>query len=258
MLFSLPLCHTEVASIPLTFTERVRDYTSLPLPLFLRRSRLLFPFSEGLRNIPPSFVPFWTVVKPVLFCAFLHLAGLTLTYIRPANMEQPLLRPTSFQEDLSGHISVLLGRPSLLSPPPPSLTFAFLRKRAGAGSIHAPSFSSSPFVLCCHFFQHIPHVDSCLIIKDQCVQMRPFYAQIAGLTHHCPCRPSHLLPHRNFLNFASSTLLFVRGAIVQSKLLLPSTEWPWWKVSRPHASINKDKEVVHFWPRCSCHLSPQF
>ena len=102
-----PLCHTEVASIPLAFTERVRDYASLSLPFFLRRC-LLLPLSEGLWNLSPYCVPFLTVVKPVLLCAFLHLASLTLTDIRPANIEWSLLRPTSFQEDLSGHITMLL------------------------------------------------------------------------------------------------------------------------------------------------------
>ena len=71
VLFGLPLLHTEVASTPLTFTEKVRHYSSVPLPFFLRRSRFLLPLSDGLRNLPPDFVPFWTVVKPVLFCAFL-------------------------------------------------------------------------------------------------------------------------------------------------------------------------------------------
>ena len=58
VLLGLPLCHTEVASVPLAFTESVQDYASLRFPLFLRRSRLLLPLSEGLRNIPPNCVPF--------------------------------------------------------------------------------------------------------------------------------------------------------------------------------------------------------
>ena len=98
-----------MAPVSLIFTERVRDFSSLPLPLFLRCSRLLLQLSEGHRNIPPDFVTPRTVVKPMLFCAFLHLASLTLTYIRPANIEQSLLRPTSFQEDLSWHITMLFG-----------------------------------------------------------------------------------------------------------------------------------------------------
>ena len=86
------------------------------------------------RNLPPDFMPLWTVVNPVLFCAFLQLAGLTLTYIRLANIEQSPLRPTTFQEDLSGHITMLF---TVQSP------FAFFRKRARAGSSHAHSFNSS-------------------------------------------------------------------------------------------------------------------
>ena len=94
VLLGLPLCHTEVTSIPLAFTERVRDYASSPLPLFLRRSRLLLPRSEGLWKISPSCLPFQTVAKLVLLCAFLHL-----TDIRPANIEWSILRPSSFQEN---------------------------------------------------------------------------------------------------------------------------------------------------------------
>ena len=85
--FRFPNLHSEVSSVPLAFADRVRDRASLPLPLFLRRSRLLLPLSEGLRNFPPDFVAFWTVVQPVPFCAFLQLACLTLTNIRPANIE---------------------------------------------------------------------------------------------------------------------------------------------------------------------------
>ena len=109
-----------------------------------------------------------------------QLAGLTLTYIRPANIEQVLFVQSS-------------------------LTF------------FAPSFNSSYSCFAAHFFQytdggrlyqdlsnifrtHIPHVNFCLITEDQCVPVRPFHTQIKGLTHHCSCRSSHLSPHLNFLN----------------------------------------------------------
>ena len=109
-------------------------------------------------------------------------------------------------------------------------SLSFLHKRAGACSIHTPSFRSSYSCFAAHFFQytdraplhqhffnvswaHKPHVNSCLIAENQCVPMRPFSTQITGLTHHCPCRFSHLSPHLNCLNFASSTLFFVHAAI---------------------------------------------
>ena len=94
VLLGLPLLHAEVTPVPLAFTERVSDCTSLPFPFFLRRFRLLLPLPEGFRNIPPYREPFRTVVKPILLCAFLHLTRLTLTDIRLANIEQCLLRPT--------------------------------------------------------------------------------------------------------------------------------------------------------------------
>ena len=67
----------------------------------------MLPLSECLQNLPSDFVPFWTVVKPVLFCAFLLVTGLTLAYIRPANVEESLLHPASFQNQFSGNLSVL-------------------------------------------------------------------------------------------------------------------------------------------------------
>ena len=51
VLFGLPNLHREISSVPLAFTERVHNNTSLPLPFFLRRSRILLPLSEGLRNL---------------------------------------------------------------------------------------------------------------------------------------------------------------------------------------------------------------
>ena len=111
VLLRLPHLHSEVTSIPLAFTERVRDFSSLPLPFFLRRFRLLLPFPEGFRNTSPHCVPFRTVVKPVLPCAFLHLASFTLTVIRPIQSRKSFFCvqtvQTSFQKDLPGHIAML-------------------------------------------------------------------------------------------------------------------------------------------------------
>ena len=107
LLLRLPFFHAEVTSVPLAFTQRMRHTASLPFPLVLRHLRLLLPFPDGLWDLLPHCVPFRTVVKPVLFCAFLQLAGLSFTNIRPSNVEKSLLRPTSFQEDLPGHIAML-------------------------------------------------------------------------------------------------------------------------------------------------------
>ena len=145
----------------MAFTERVRDDTSLQLPLFLRSSRFHFLKASG------------TVVKPVLFSAFLHVASLTLTDIRPANIEESLLRPSSFQRKSSwSHYDAFRSNP-------PSF---FKQELASPGSIHVPSFNSSYPCFAAHFFQytdralgtsiffnvswahtHTPHVNSCLI-----------------------------------------------------------------------------------------------
>ena len=87
VLFGLPLCHAEVACIPLAFTEKARGYASLPLPFFLRRSRLLLTLSEKTPEFPASLRAIPDSGKA---CASLCLppsASLTLTDIRPANVE---------------------------------------------------------------------------------------------------------------------------------------------------------------------------
>ena len=89
---------------------------------------------------------------------------------------------------------------------------------------------------------------------------RQFFTQIAGLTHHCSCKSSHLFLHLNFLNLPLPRF-FVRDAIFQSKLLLPSTEWPRWKVPPQHQGVcfhERGQGGRTLFACCSCHLSPQF
>ena len=107
VLLELALLHTEIPSVPLAFTDKMRDNTSLPLPLFLRSPLFLLQLSESLWDLLLIPLPFWTVVEPVLFSMFFRLPSLTLTGIRPANIEQSLLRSSSFQEKLSGRIEML-------------------------------------------------------------------------------------------------------------------------------------------------------
>ena len=81
MLLGLPLFLTEMTLVPLAFTERVRHNTHLPFPL-LEISRFLLSLSESPWDLPSDLVPFWPMTKPVLFCAFLFVTGLTFTFIR--------------------------------------------------------------------------------------------------------------------------------------------------------------------------------
>ena len=71
VLLRLPLSHTEVTPVPLTFTERMHNNTPLPLPILLWNFRFLLPLSEGLLNPPFDLVSFWTMIESV--CAFLYL-----------------------------------------------------------------------------------------------------------------------------------------------------------------------------------------
>ena len=124
---------------------------------------------------------------------------------------------------------------------PPSLSFAMELVRAilPLSALHTRALlPTSSNILIGPLHQHLfnvswahkPHINSCLIAENQCVPIRPFFSQITGLTHHCLWRSSHLSPHLNCLNFASSTLFLVHAAIFRSNLLLPSTEWPRWEV----------------------------
>ena len=187
------------AFIPLAFTERVRADTSLPLPHFPRRSPFLLPCPEG----------------PERFHAILHVASLTLTFVRPACVE------VSFIAKLFGPLS-----PRIL----PQESWSWF----GLGLFI--------FMLCCPllpidcsdllqeqflhiFWSNISHFDVSVAFENQCVPMRPLDTQITGLAHHCSCRSSHLSPHLDFLSLPHPRY-FVHDAFFQSKLLLPSTEWP--------------------------------
>ena len=87
VLLRLLLSHTEVSRI-FALAEWMRYNISLGhFHYFFKRCRLLLPFSENLWNLSSDFVTFWAVAEPVLFCAFLFLASLTLTDIRPINIE---------------------------------------------------------------------------------------------------------------------------------------------------------------------------
>ena len=81
MLFRLQLFPTEMIPVPLAFTERMRNNASLPLPLLLRSSRFVLPLSESLWDLTSDLVPFWAMVEPELFCAFLFVTCLALTFI---------------------------------------------------------------------------------------------------------------------------------------------------------------------------------
>ena len=139
----------------------------------------------------------------MLFCAFLLLASLTLTDVRPSSIEEPFLRATSIQKDLPGRCFSV------------QLSLTFFRKRARPGSSHAPSYNSSYSCSAAHFFQYTDralctsifltsfghtNLKFCVIAENQCVPVKPFYAQITGLTQHCSCRPCHLLPRLNCSN----------------------------------------------------------
>ena len=176
--------HAEVAPVPLAFTERMRNKSPLSLPLSLGSFRFLLPLSESPWNLPSDFVPFWAMMKPVLFCAFLIETSLTFTVDRPANVEKSLLHPATFQHQFSGHVSTLFSPISLC-----------LLSQQGQSRLQPDTLLQ--------FFIHalLPTSSSGLswpaagavALKYQGMPMRPLCPD-HGLAQHCSCRSSYLLP----------------------------------------------------------------
>ena len=169
------------------------------------------------------------MVEPVLFCAFFFVTGLTLTFVRPTNVEESFLHPTSFQYQFSGHVSMSF------SPP-------FLRLLAQQGQSRLQPNSLLHFfffMLCCPLLP----VDSPVLLQ------KTFSSHLHGKHISCQffCRlrisrcVSHitapagplLCPHLNFSNLLHSRFFLFMMPIFPSILLLPSTEWPRWKAPPP-------------------------
>ena len=135
VLFGLPLVHTAVASIPLTLTERVRDYTSLPLPFFLRRFRLLLLKPSGISRLTSCHFRQWWSLCFSVPSSILHAWHL-LTSDQPMSNSLFCVQPPSKKIFLS----TLRCFSVQFSP-------TFFRKRAGPGSSRAwPPTSSSTLI----------------------------------------------------------------------------------------------------------------
>ena len=84
------------------------------LPLFLKVFVFLLPLSEGLRDLPSDFVPFWAMLEPVLFCAFRLVTRVAFTLMRPTNVEESFLHPSSLQKSFSCYSSMFFFSPLFL------------------------------------------------------------------------------------------------------------------------------------------------
>ena len=208
----------------------MRIFSSLPLPLFLRRSCLLLPFPERFRIFPRYIVPFWTVVKPVLFSGRLDIDLHPTSRYRTVSFASNHLPGRSFWSHYDAFRSNLhlLSFARELELVRAMLPLSALHVRAllptSTNKLIGPSAPAS-------FKRPLGTHTSCrfsLSIKDQCVPMRPFYAQVArGSDTSLLLQILSRVSTPELLEFASSTLFVVRDAIFQSKLLLPNTEWPW-------------------------------
>ena len=201
---------------------------------------------------------------PVLFCAFLHFGRLDID-LHPTNQ----YRTVSFA-------SIFLPRTSFwphydaFRSNPPSLSFAreleLVRAILLPSALHAcallPTSSgrlNGPFAPASNVsWAHTPHVYSWLIAENQGVPMRSLDIQITGLAHHCPCS--------SYLSRTSRTC-FIQDSLFMMPFSGPGSFCPVQtghggksspSTSRLYAAMNKDREVVFFFARCCCHLSPQF
>ena len=154
----------------------------VPLPLFLRRFRLLLTLSEGLRNFPPVFVPEWTVVQPVPFCAFSQVARFPLTIQYRVVSRASILLPRraswlhcdAFQSNFP---SLSFARELALVPA--MLLLSTLHTHASLPT--SSNFLIEPLYqhLSDIFWTHTSHVNWYHYrrpVEHPCVPVRPFYA----------------------------------------------------------------------------------
>ena len=169
VLLGVPLGYTEMSSVPLAFTERLRDDTSLPLPLFLRHPR---------RRPLESSSSFRAILDSGTACAFLCLTPIGMLDIdsHPPNQ----YRTVSFASNLlpgnlSCHITMLFG--PILLPPSFARELELVPAILPLSAVHARALlptssntligSSAPaFFLTAHGHT-IPHINSCLISENQ-------------------------------------------------------------------------------------------
>ena len=123
------------------------------------------------------------MVKPVLFCAFLLVTCVALTFIRPTNDVELLLHPASFQNHFSGHVSMLF------SP-------LVLRLLGLQGQSPLQPNILLPFFILMLCFPLLP-IDSPGLLQDHFLHI--FWANISHVNFLSPsnikvCHYGHLLP----------------------------------------------------------------
>ena len=160
------------------------------------------------------------------------MAGLTLTYIRPANVEKFFASILLPAKSFWPHYDALRSNP-------PSLSFAREPELVRA----ILPFSSSCSCFAAHFFQYTDRSLCTNIFLTSLAHTNLMSILVSSLKINvCQCGHKKHLDHGShtslplqvlspiatseLLEFASSTLLFVHDAIFRTKLLLPSSEWP--------------------------------
>ena len=223
---------------PLFHWLSLRGCATIPLchfHSFFEVLAFLLPLSEGLSNLPSDLVPFGTVVKPALFCAFLLVTGLTFTLIRPMSKSLCCTQPPSKNNCLATFRCFSV-----------QSSFVFLLSNAKASSSQIPSVNSSYSCFAAHFFQqmfwpapeacsshllgkHISYRCFCRLRISRCATKATWYPYHGSRTSSC--RSSYLLPHLNFSNLFHPSFSLFMIPFSPSSPLLPNTEWPLWKVA---------------------------
>ena len=198
----------------------------------------------------------------MLFSAFLHFSRGRLDnhFIRPTNVEESFLQPTSFQKQLPRNITMLFI--------PIFLRFLEHEKPETTPAKHPPSIFHNhallpTFLACrrniscqCIYRHRISHTKLMSIVisllKTNVCKCGHFYNHITGLTHHCSCKSSSLPPRLNFSNLIHPSFFFAPNTIFP--IQTPSSQQFVARVerssstSRPKASIKRDNEVALFLP----------
>ena len=125
------------------------------------------------------------------------------------------LHPSSFHNNLSHHIAVLVCPCSIRLPPQqssnrikPCSSAQFVTHVSGC-----PLLPISRSDLFQKHFLHVTranksHVHPVLSAKQQCVPLRPLDAQVTSLAHNSSCKSSHLSPILKLENLLPASLLW--------------------------------------------------
>ena len=181
------------------------------------------------------------------------------------SVEKSLLHPASFQNQLSGNVSMLF------SP----ISFRLLAQQSQSRlQPRSTLLQFFKFMLCCQLLpidfsgllqpSHLLGKPiSChfsVASEYQGVPMRPLDTQITGLAHHCSYRSSHLSPHLNFSNLFHPSFFLFMMSFSHPSFFCPVLSGQSGKFLLYFEAIcfhEQGQRGCTLFARCCCHLPPQ-